>query len=189
MGAAIAGRLLQAGHSVRVWNRSADSARKLAAAGAQVAATPDEAFKGDAVFSMLGDDNAVRAVFLDSGLLDRASNDPVRVHVNMATVSVAIAAELAARHARCGIAYIAAPVLGRPDVAAAGKLNIVAAGPQTALDAVQPLLDVVGQKTWRFGEVPSRANVVKLSMNFMLAAASASFTSLSPSRALNPAGS
>jgi 3-hydroxyisobutyrate dehydrogenase-like beta-hydroxyacid dehydrogenase len=171
MGSAIAGALLKANHTVRVWNRSPDSARKLGAAGAQVAATPDDAFKGEVVFSMLGDDGALRSVLLDSGVIERATGETVRIHVNMATVSVAFADELAARHTERGIAYVAAPVLGRPDVAAAGKLNIVAAGPTSALDAVQPLLDVVGQKTWRFGEIASRANVAKLSMNFMLAAA------------------
>ncbi|MDB6090575.1 MAG: 3-hydroxyisobutyrate dehydrogenase and related beta-hydroxyacid dehydrogenase [Gammaproteobacteria bacterium] len=171
MGSAIAGRLLKANHTVRVWNRSPANAQKLAAQGAQAAETPDEAFKGDAVFSMLGDDDALRAVLLDSGVLGRASGGALRVHINMATISVAFADELAARHAERGIAYISAPVLGRPDAAAAGKLNIVAAGPASALETVQPLLDVVGQKTWRFGEIASRANVVKLTMNFMLAAA------------------
>jgi 3-hydroxyisobutyrate dehydrogenase-like beta-hydroxyacid dehydrogenase len=86
-------------------------------------------------------------------------------------VSVAFVDEFARRHAERGIAYIAAPVLGRPDAAAAGKLNIMAAGPTAALDKVQPLFDIAGQKTWRFGEVASRANVVKIAMNFMLAAA------------------
>ncbi len=173
MGSAIAGRFLQAKHKVWVWNRSPESARKLEAQGAQVVATPDDAFKGDAVFSMLGDDNALRAVFLDSGLLDRVSRDKDQtpVHVNMATVSVAFADELAESHAKRGIGYVAAPVLGRPDVAAAGKLNIIAAGPTAAIELVQPLLDVAGQKTWRFGDKPSRANVVKIAMNFMLAAA------------------
>jgi 3-hydroxyisobutyrate dehydrogenase-like beta-hydroxyacid dehydrogenase len=171
MGSAIAGRFLQANHKVRVWNRSPEGARKVGEAGAQVVASPDDAFKGDVVFSMLGDDDALRAVLLDSGVLERASRQTVPVHVNMATVSVAFADELAALHEKRGIAYIAAPVMGRPDVAAAGKLNIIAAGPTVALDKVQPLLDVAGQKTWRFGETASRANVVKISMNFMLAAA------------------
>jgi 3-hydroxyisobutyrate dehydrogenase-like beta-hydroxyacid dehydrogenase len=171
MGSAIAGRFLQAKHTVRVWNRSPERARKLGAEGALIAETPEEAFKGDVVFSMLGDDSAVRSVFLDSGLLDRSSRDSVPVHVNMATLSVAFADELAARHAERGIDYVAAPVLGRPDAAAAGKLNIIAAGPAVALGRVQPLLDVAGQKTWRFGERAARANVVKISMNFMLAAA------------------
>jgi 3-hydroxyisobutyrate dehydrogenase-like beta-hydroxyacid dehydrogenase len=171
MGSAIARRFLQAKHTVRVWNRSPEAARKLASDGAQVVASPDEAFQGDVVFSMLGDDNALKAVFLDSGLLDRASKNSAPVHVNMATVSVAFVDEFAKRHAERGIAYIAAPVLGRPDAAATGKLNIMAAGPTAALDKVQPLLDIAGQKTWRFGEVASRANVVKIAMNFMLAAA------------------
>jgi 3-hydroxyisobutyrate dehydrogenase-like beta-hydroxyacid dehydrogenase len=171
MGGAIATRLAKAKHTVRVWNRSPEGARKLGEEGAKVVAKPDDAFKGDVVFSMLGDDAALRAVLLETGLLERASRETVPIHVNMATVSVALADELAELHAQRGIAYIAAPVMGRPDVAAAGKLNIMAAGPQDALDRVQPLLDVAGQKTWRFGDVPSRANVVKLSMNFMLGAA------------------
>lgn len=171
MGGAIATRLLKAKHTVRVWNRSPEGARKLGEEGAKVVAKPDDAFKGDVVFSMLGDDAALRAVLLETGVLERASREAVPTHVNMATVSVAFADELAALHAKRGIAYIAAPVMGRPDAAAAGKLNIMAAGPQDAIDRVQPLLDVAGQKTWRFGDVPSRANVVKLSMNFMLGAA------------------
>jgi hypothetical protein len=171
MGSAIARRFLQANHQVRVWNRSPEGARKLGEAGAQVVASPDDAFKGDVVFSMLGDDSALRAVLLDTGVLEHASRETVPVHVNMATVSVSFADELSALHEKRGIAYIAAPVMGRPDVAAAGKLNIIAAGPTAAVDKVQPLLDVAGQKTWRFGETASRANVVKLSMNFMLAAA------------------
>ena len=171
MGSAIAGRFLQAKHKVSVWNRSPEAARIVGEAGATVVARPEEAFKGDVVFSMLGDDNALRAVLLDTGVLERASRETVSVHVNMATVSVAFADELAALHEKRGIAYIAAPVMGRPDAAAAGKLNIIAAGPTAALDKVQPLLDVAGQKTWRFGETASRANVVKISMNFMLAAA------------------
>lgn len=171
MGSAIVSRFLQAKHTVRVWNRSPESAVKLGEAGAQVVAKPDDAFKGDAVFSMLGDDNALRAVLLETGLLERVSRETVPVHVNMSTVSVACADELTALHAKRGIAYVAAPVMGRPDVAAAGKLNIMVAGPKAALDLVQPLFDVAAQRTWNFGEVPSRANVVKLSMNFMLGAA------------------
>jgi 3-hydroxyisobutyrate dehydrogenase-like beta-hydroxyacid dehydrogenase len=171
MGAAIAGRLLKAQHTVRVWNRSPEGAHKLSAEGAQIVAKPDDAFKGDVVFSMLGDDNALRAVLLETGVLERASRNTVPIHVNMATVSVAFADELAALHAKRGIDYIAAPVMGRPDAAAAGKLHIIAAGPTAAIEKVQPLFDVAGQKTWRFGETASRANVVKISMNFMLAAA------------------
>jgi 3-hydroxyisobutyrate dehydrogenase-like beta-hydroxyacid dehydrogenase len=172
MGAAIAGRLLEAGHSLRVWNRSPEPARRLAERGAQVAATAEEAFRGDVVFSMLSDDQAARAVLLDSGLLSRATPAVARLHVNLATLSAALGDELAERHSERGVGYVAAPVLGRPDVAAAGKLTILAAGPREAVDSIQPLLEgTVGQKVWRFGERASQANVVKLAVNFMLAAA------------------
>ncbi|HBK46253.1 MAG TPA: oxidoreductase, partial [Xanthomonadaceae bacterium] len=93
------------------------------------------------------------------------------VHVNMATVSVQLARELQALHAERGIAYLAAPVLGREDVAAAGALNILAAGDADALARVQPMLDVLGQKTWYFGHAPERANAVKLAANLCLASA------------------
>ncbi|MGB6485878.1 MAG: NAD(P)-dependent oxidoreductase [Steroidobacteraceae bacterium] len=172
MGAAIAGRLLEAGHSLCVWNRSPEPARRLAERGAQVAATAAEAFRGDVVFSMLSDDQATRAVLLDSGLVARATPAATRLHVNLATISAALGDELAERHSERGVGYVAAPVLGRPDVAAAGKLTILLAGPRQDVESIQPLLEgTVGQKVWRFGERASQANVVKLAVNFMLAAA------------------
>jgi 3-hydroxyisobutyrate dehydrogenase-like beta-hydroxyacid dehydrogenase len=172
MGSAIAGRLLEAGHELRVWNRSPEPARRLAERGAQLAATAEDAFRGEVVFSMLSDDQVTRAVLVDSGVLARAKPDTSRIHVNLATISVALADELADRHRERGVGYVAAPVLGRPDVAAAGKLTVLLAGPRQAAESVQPLLaGTVGQKVWRFGERASQANVVKLAVNFMLAAA------------------
>jgi 3-hydroxyisobutyrate dehydrogenase-like beta-hydroxyacid dehydrogenase len=172
MGAAIAGRLLEAGHSLRVWNRSPEPARRLAERGAQAVATAEEAFRGDVVFSMLSDDQVTRAVLLDSGVLARATPAATRLHVNLATISAALGDELAERHGERGVGYVAAPVLGRPDVAAAGKLTVLVAGPRQAVESIQPLLEgTVGQKIWRFGERASQANVVKLAVNFMLAAA------------------
>ncbi len=93
----------------------------------------------------------------------------------MATISAAFSAELTALHAQHGVAYVAAPVLGRPDVAAAGKLNILAAGASDAIDRVQPVFDAIGQKTWRVGDTPQHANVLKLAANFMLASAIETF--------------
>ena len=172
MGSAIAGRLLDAGHTLRVWNRSPEAARRLGERGAQVAASAEEAFRGDVVFSMLSDDQVTRALLIDSGVLARARPPTTRIHVNLATISVELGDELADRHRECGIGYVAAPVLGRPDVAAAGKLTVLMAGPRATVEAVQPLIEgTVGQKVWRFGERASQANVVKLAINFMLAAA------------------
>jgi len=172
MGRAIAGRLLEAGHTLRVWNRSPEPARQLAQRGAQVATSAEEAFRGDVVFSMLSDDRVMRSVLIESGVLARARPEATRIHVNMATISAALGDELAELHRERGVGYVAAPVLGRPDVAAAGKLTVLVAGSRQTVDAVQPLLEgTVGQKVWRFGERASQANVVKLAVNFMLAAA------------------
>ncbi len=125
MGSAMAINALKAGHTVRVWNRSRDKTCAMAEQGAAVVDTSEQAFFGDAAFSMLADDNALRSVPVDGTLLHAPKG---LVHVNMATISVALAVELAELYKQHGVAYVAAPVLGRPDVAAAGKLNILAAG-------------------------------------------------------------
>ncbi len=167
MGRAMAANLLKAGHRVRAWNRSPGAARALG--GAVAVAEAGEAFAGDAVVTMLADDAAVRAVVLDGGLLDRAPEN--LVHVMMATISVALARELDERHRARGIAFVSAPVFGRPDAAAAAKLNILAAGDDSAVARVEPLFDAMGQKTWRLGAEPHRAAVVKIAGNTMIAAA------------------
>ncbi|HEY4144890.1 NAD(P)-dependent oxidoreductase [Pinirhizobacter sp.] len=188
MGQAIVANLVKAGHTVRVWNRSPGPAQEAGRAGATVVSSAAAAFAGDAVFSMLADDDAVREAIVASGALAQASDG--LVHINMATVSVALADEMARAHQAQGVAYLAAPVLGRPDVAAAGKLNILIGGNAKTLAHVQPLLDAIGQKTWHLGDVPSRANAVKLAVNFMLGAAieaTAEASALAGAHGLEPA--
>jgi 3-hydroxyisobutyrate dehydrogenase-like beta-hydroxyacid dehydrogenase len=167
MGSRIASNVVDAGYQVRVWNRSRAAVDAIARLGARPAATARDAFSGDIVFSMLADDAAVHAVI--DPLLDGAPKG--LVHVNMATISIPLARDLAARHRAHGLAYVAAPVFGRPELAGAAKLTIVAAGEPAAIARVEPLLDVIGQRTWVIGTQPERANVVKLAGNFMLGAA------------------
>jgi len=169
MGQAVAGNLLKGGHELLVWNRSPEAAQPLVEQGATAVTDPAQAFAADVVFSMLADDKALRSVLLDSGLLQPLKG-PL-IHINMATISVTFADELAELHAVQGIDYIAAPVMGRPNMAAAAKLNIMAAGAAQAIDRVQPLFDLIGSKTWRMGDKPSSANAMKLAMNFMLVSA------------------
>lgn len=169
MGSAMASNLIAAGHTVTVWNRSEAATEKLASLGAKVVRTPDRAAQGDVLHSMLANDQAVLDVFLAGGLLD--AMDPGTVHVNHATISVALARQLADEHAKRGIGYVAAPVFGRPDVAAAGKLNILVAGQAPAIEKARPLLEVLGAKLWPMGDLPERANVVKLAGNFMIVTA------------------
>lgn len=169
MGSAMASNLIKAGHEVTVWNRSPGPTEPLASLGAKVARSADRAALGDVLFSMLANDHAVREVFIGGGLLD--AMDKGIVHVNHASISVALAKELADAHAQRGIDYVAAPVFGRPDVAAAGKLNILAAGRVSAIERVRPLLEAMGSRIWPLGDEPERANVVKIAGNFMLGAA------------------
>ena len=167
MGQAMAGNLVAAGHAVKVWNRSPEAAQ--AVAGATAVATPADAMSGEVAITMLADDVAVRAVILESGALGAARQG--LVHVMMATISIALVDDLVAAHRAAGVAYVAAPVFGRPPAAAAAQLNIVAAGDPVAIARVQPLFDVLGTRTWRIGNEPQRANATKLAGNMMIALA------------------
>jgi len=169
MGKAIAGNLIKGGHKLTVWNRSPGPAQELAKLGAAAASSPAEAFANDIVISMLADDKALRGSLIDNGVLAGARQDVL--HINMATISVALAEELTELHAKLGQGYVAAPVFGRPDAAEAAKLNVVVAGPRQLVDRAQPLFDLVGQKTWHMGDEPRRANAAKLAGNFMIGAA------------------
>jgi 3-hydroxyisobutyrate dehydrogenase-like beta-hydroxyacid dehydrogenase len=169
MGAAMAANLIRGGHRLRVWNRSPAPVAALVEQGAEAASSPEDAARAEVLISMLADDGAVRAAIVDGGVL--ATPEAGLIHVNMATVSVQFAREMAQLHAERGVGYVAAPVLGRSDVAAAGRLNILAAGPDELIARVQPLLDLIGAKTWGFGDRPEQANAVKLAANFMLASA------------------
>ncbi|MDH6113985.1 3-hydroxyisobutyrate dehydrogenase-like beta-hydroxyacid dehydrogenase [Kitasatospora sp. MAP12-15] len=172
MGREMAGQLLAAGHRVQVWNRSPLPVRALVGRGAQAADSLPEVLRNEVVVSMLSDDAAVESLLLDEELLAGAGAE---VHVNMATVSPALAVRAAELHARHGIGYVAAPVLGRTDVAAAGNLNIIAAGASSLIDRVAPLFDAMGRTTWRLGERPELANVAKISANFLLVSAIEAF--------------
>ena len=169
MGKAMARNLLKAGHTVRVFDMAKEPLRELKKEGATVAASAKDAFTGDAVISMLPNDDAMRAVFVQGDTLPVGGSSTV--HVNMATASVACAEELTALHRQRGVPYIAATVWGRPDMAAAAKLSIAVAGDATAIERVQPLLNAVGQRSTRVGEEPRMANVAKIAGNLMVAAA------------------
>jgi len=165
MGLGMARNLLKAGHALTVYNRTRSRAEQLAAEGARVASTPGEACGGDAVITMLADDRALHAVVDDM----TAKLGAETVHVSMSTISVAMSRRLAELHAESRQGYIAAPVFGRPEAAAAQKLFVVAAGPRALVARCQPLFDAIGQKTFVVSEDAAAANVVKLCGNFMIA--------------------
>ena len=168
MGAAMAFRLVSAGHEVTVWNRSPEKARPLAEAGARIADTAAEAAHGAAfVLSSLANDAALEAVVGgESGLL--AGLSAGAVHLSASTISVALAARLAADHAAAGSVYLATPVLGRPPAAEAGKLFVMAAGDAAALERATPVLEAISQRVFVLGDRPEKANLAKLACNFMI---------------------
>ena len=168
MGAAMAGSLLRAGHEVTVYNRTQSKAQALVDQGAGLAASVAEACSGGAVITMLAEDGAVEeVVFTDEGVLHSLGEQTI--HISMSTISVAMSEKLTSAHATAGRRFVAAPVFGRPDVAAVGKLYIVAGGETGAVDACMPLFEALAQKTVRISDEPPAANLVKLSGNFLLA--------------------
>ena len=170
MGSAMAANLVKAGHDVTVFNRSPEKRRALLALGAHEATSIAAACRGEVVITMLADDTALERVALANGGV--VENLPKgAIHLSMSTISVALSRRLTQAHAAAGQRFVAATVFGRPDVAAAAKLFIVAAGDPAAIGTCKPLFDALGQKTFPIGAEPAAANVVKLSGNFMLAAA------------------
>ncbi len=169
MGSGMAANLLRAGHELTVYNRSADKRRALVELGAREAATVADACAGEVVITMLADDSALRRVALgDDGIVDRLRQGAT--HISMSTVSVELTRDLTQAHQQAAQKFVAAPVFGRPEMAAAAKLFIVAAGATDALGICQPLFDSMGQRTFPFGTEPAAASLVKLAGNFMIAA-------------------
>jgi 3-hydroxyisobutyrate dehydrogenase-like beta-hydroxyacid dehydrogenase len=168
MGSAMAANLVKAGHDVTVFNRNPEKSRPLLALGAHQATSIAGACNGEAVITMLADDTAAAHIALtDDGIVGKLRQGAV--HISMSTISVALSKELARAHARAGQRFVAAPVFGRPEMAAAAKLFIVTAGDPAAVEACQPLFSAMGQKTLSVGTEPSAANLVKLSGNFLFA--------------------
>ena len=167
MGICMARSLLRAGHEITVWNRTAGKADEVGRAGARVAPRPAEGCGGDAVITMLADDAATEAVvFGADGILTALR--PGNIHIAMSTISVALSKRLAAAHGEARQSYVAAPVFGRPEAAAAAKLFVVAAGAAQIIERCRPVFDAVGQRTFVVSNDPPAANLIKLSGNFMI---------------------
>jgi len=168
MGSGMASNLLEAGHRVTAYNRSTNKVDLLVARGAQPARTVAEACGGEVVVSMLANDDAVESVtFGGDGIL--ANLAAGAVHVSSSTISVGLAERLVAAHAEAGQRFVAAPVFGRPEAAAAAKLFVVAAGDPDAVARLSPVFDAIGQRTFVIAEDPTAASLVKISGNFLIA--------------------
>ncbi|HYA37677.1 MAG TPA: NAD(P)-dependent oxidoreductase [Candidatus Methylomirabilis sp.] len=169
MGTGMAANLLKAGHRVTVHNRTPEKASALLAQGAKAAARVADACRGEAVITMLANDEALESVaFGTDGIVSSLAAGAN--HVSSSTISVALSERLAQAHAKAGQRYVSAPVFGRPDAAAAAKLFVIAAGAPAAIQAATPIFEAIGQKTFMISDRPEAANLVKLSGNFLIAA-------------------
>lgn len=168
MGQAMAARLIAAGHELVVYNRSRDKAAELEKSGAKVAGSIAEACRGrDAVISMLADDKALTEV----GKEIVAALAKGGIHVAMGTHGVHVLREVDGWHASAAQTFVASPVLGRPEVAAAGQLGILAAGPAEAIERLAPLYQAMGRRTFAAGAKPEGAAAVKLANNMLVGCA------------------
>lgn len=166
MGRGMAARLVERGHALNVWNRTQAAAEPFRTRGVAVSERADQVLAADVVITMLADDAAVRAVWLDSGMVARMPRSAI--HLNMASVSLALASALATTHRQSGSDYVSAPVFGRPHAAAAGELDIIAAGSERAVAQCVPLFEALGRRWFNVGTEPHRANIVKIARNFLL---------------------
>ncbi|MBV9321780.1 MAG: NAD(P)-dependent oxidoreductase [Mycobacterium sp.] len=168
MGRGMAANLVKAGHTVTVYNRSTAKMDALVQQGATPAGNIADTCRGDVVVTMLADDKAVQDVtFGENGIL--ASLGPGGTHISSSTISVDLSKRLNSAHADAGQRYVAAPVFGRPEAAAAAKLFVVAAGAPQVLQQLTPLFDAISQRSFVVSEAPHAANLVKLSGNFLIA--------------------
>lgn len=172
MGRPMARNLIAAGHDLKAWNRNATAVQGDELLSSRLVGSPDDAVADvECVVSMLSDDAAIRGVFLSGAAPGRTLIDAMTegtIHLCMSTISVELARELAEGHASRSLGFVCAPVFGRPPMAEAAKLTIVAGGAANAVELCRPLLDAMGAKVAVVGDDASRAAVVKLAGNFML---------------------
>ena len=167
MGRGMVSRLLDSGHTLVLWNRSRAATEAFAARGALCAASAQQTLASDVVISMLADDAAVDAVWISSGLARQMLRGSL--HLNMASVSPRIGERLDQLHRAHGSRYVSAPVFGRPEFAARGELDIVAAGAPDALARCEPLFKLLGRRWFKVADEAPKANALKVARNFLLA--------------------
>jgi 3-hydroxyisobutyrate dehydrogenase-like beta-hydroxyacid dehydrogenase len=169
MGEPIARQLLAAGYQLRVYNRTSRKMAGLVTEGAAAAQhAADTALARGIVLTMLADDRALEeACFAPASFVEKLG--PGGLHISLSTIAPSTARHLSTHHAKYGVEYLASPVFGRPEAAAAKKLWVCISGPAEAQRRAQPILEAIGQGIFRFGEETGAANVVKLCGNFLIA--------------------
>jgi 3-hydroxyisobutyrate dehydrogenase-like beta-hydroxyacid dehydrogenase len=169
MGSGIARNVQNAGFGLTVFNRTKEKTKPLVEAGATAASTPREAAASAdiVVTSLMDDDSVLGAITGDNGIL--AGMRPDAIHIGTTTISPSLSTRLAELHAAQGSHYVAGPVAGRPDAAAAGKLFTFVAGKPEWLERSRPVMNAYANRIIPMGEDPAIAMSMKLVGNFMVA--------------------
>lgn len=175
MGSRMAANLVKGGHTLVVWNRSAEKSTPLAALGAKVAATPAETARGnEVVITMLGDPRAVESVALgEQGFL--AAMPPGALWMDSSTVNPAFTRQMAAEAARCQVRFIDAPVAGSKLPAENGQLLFMVGGEAADVEKVRPLTEKMGRGVIHVGAV-GMGSALKLVNNMLVAAGVLAFS-------------
>jgi 3-hydroxyisobutyrate dehydrogenase len=167
MGQGMASRLLESGHQLNLYNRTALRAETLVRRGAQLFGSPKEASMGvDAVISMVADDAASRAVWLEREGILAADMAKDGFAIECSTLSHDWVADLSSRCKTRGLRYIDAPVTGLPDTAAAGALTLLVGADSDELHSARGILDSLSRRIIRFGPIGA-GTAYKLIINMM----------------------
>ena len=172
LGTPIAMNLIDSGHALYVYNRTASKATPLAVKGAIVCNNIASLAKEcNIVFTIVSDDAALKNICEgENGLLNNLQKESI--HISMSTILPKTAADLALLHQQQGQHYLASPVFGRPEAATAKKLNFTISGEKKIREQIEPLLKDAGSlNVWDFGDNITAANTVKLCGNFLIASA------------------
>jgi 3-hydroxyisobutyrate dehydrogenase-like beta-hydroxyacid dehydrogenase len=172
LGTPIALNILESGHTLYVYNRTISKTAPLAEKGAIVCQDISELAKNcTVVFTIVSDDAALKIICEgENGLFNNLPKGTI--HVSMSTVLPKTIEDINASHKKNGQLFLAAPVFGRPEAAAAKKLNFVISGDENVRRKIEPILKNAGAVgVWDFGDNLSAANTVKLCGNFLIASA------------------
>ena len=164
MGTAMVTRLLEQGFQVEIWNRSPKTVDEMF--GGKVKQVPlEQALQNPFAISFLSNDAAALETFTEAALAGGAQGS---IHLNMSTLSPEASRELAARHAKSGLGYLASPILGRPIAIISGKALSVVAGESQLVEKSAPILEKISAKYWHLGKDHAMASLVKLGVNYNL---------------------
>lgn len=167
MGLPMARNLIEGGFKLRIYNRTKSKADELIKLGAEVVDSPAAAAADGIVVTMLANDAALAEIVTGKDGIGNALGQN-GIHLSMSTISPQLARELAEFHAQSGADYVASPVSGRPDAAAAKQLTMWVSGSKAAKERMMPVIAAMGRGSSDVGEDPAAGHIAKLAANILV---------------------